>query len=82
MTEIDYHLDSPQIAYHVGASIFSLLAQNIWQTLSEARIMKDNLPCNNYITTNQSLVINYFVSDCPLWTAFCLHIKLEHFFFI
>jgi hypothetical protein len=31
----------PNISYNVRASIFSLLAQNIWQTLSEAGIMKD-----------------------------------------
>ena len=30
----------PNILYNTGASIFSLLAQNLWQTLSEAGIMK------------------------------------------
>ena len=49
-------LDSPVIPYNIGASIFSLLAQNIWQTYTKQKLWRICLPCHGRACQSTSCV--------------------------
>lgn len=66
---------SPIFSITLEASVFSLLAQSIWQTYVKQELWSEGFA----YPVLAELVSRLPISVCPLRTAFCLEMKLRHF---